>query len=183
MLGKVQIVRPGDSHYLPQDLVNRLEIRRVNEELAAQGKRPARYIEILLGITKAALETDSFLSASSFQHTIKVLSAAAVASREDPLYGLKENIMIGKLIPAGTGFEPGQFSDETPGESLDDKALEGRVLDLFDDEEDELDFIDDEDIEYIDDDLVDDDEDDEEESEDEQELDDDFDEEDMEAIE
>jgi len=184
MLGKVQIVRPGDSHYLPQDLVNRLEIRRVNEELAAQGKRPARYIEILLGITKAALETDSFLSASSFQHTIKVLSAAAVASREDPLYGLKENIMIGKLIPAGTGFEPGQFSDETPVESLDDKALEGRVLDLFDDEEDELDFIDDEEIEYIDDDLVDDDdEDDEEEGEDEQELDDDFDEEDMEAIE
>ncbi len=146
MLGKVQIVRPGDSHYLPQDLVNRLEIRRVNEELAAEGKKPARYVEILLGITKAALETDSFLSASSFQHTIKVLSAAAVASRSDPLFGLKENIMIGKLIPAGTGFEPGQFSNETPGDELTAKMLEGRVLDLFDDESDELDFID-EDIE------------------------------------
>ncbi len=150
MLGKVMILQPGDSAYLPQDLVNRLEIRRVNEELAAQGKRPARYVEILLGITKAALETDSFLSASSFQHTIKVLSAAAVASREDPLFGLKENIMIGKLIPAGTGFEPGQFTDETPGESLEGDALEGRVLDLFDSESDDLDLFDDDDIEEID---------------------------------
>ena len=134
MLGKVQIIRPGDSHYLPQDLTSRLEIRRTNEELVAQGMKPARYIEVLLGVTKAALETDSFLSASSFQHTIKVLSAAAVASREDPLYGLKENIMIGKLIPAGTGFEPGQFSDETPGEEPSGEALEGRVLDLFDED-------------------------------------------------
>jgi len=156
MLGKVQIIRPGDSHYLPQDMVNRLEIRRVNEELAAQGKRPARYIEILLGITKAALETDSFLSASSFQHTIKVLSAAAVSSREDPLYGLKENIMIGKLIPAGTGFEPGQFSSETPGGETHGKALEGRVLDLFDDDIDEIDFLDEEDIDEIEDELSDD---------------------------
>jgi DNA-directed RNA polymerase subunit beta' len=152
LLGKVQIIRPGDSRYLPQDLVSRLEIRRVNEELVAQGKKPARYIEVLLGVTKAALETDSFLSASSFQHTIKVLSAAAVASREDPLYGLKENIMIGKLIPAGTGFEPGQFSDETPGEEPSGEALEGRVLDLFDDEPvddflvDDLDEVDDEDL-------------------------------------
>jgi DNA-directed RNA polymerase subunit beta' len=168
MLGKVQVIRPGDSEYLPQDLVNRLEIRRVNEELVAQGKRPARYIEVLLGITKAALETDSFLSASSFQHTIKVLSAAAVASRTDPLYGLKENIMIGKLIPAGTGFEPGQFSDETPGEQPSGKMLEGRVLDLFEDEIDEDYLIDDEDLDDIDDEDLDlEDFDDEEEDEDE----------------
>jgi DNA-directed RNA polymerase subunit beta' len=140
MLGKVQVVRSGDSHYLPQDLVNRLEIRKINEELAAQGKRPARYVEILLGITKAALETDSFLSASSFQHTIKVLSAAAIASREDPLYGLKENIMIGKLIPAGTGFEPGQFSDETPGEEPTGEMLDGRMLNLFEDDDDVVDL-------------------------------------------
>ncbi len=137
MLGKVQIVRPGDSNYLPQDLVDRLELRRVNEKLVAEGKKPARYIEILLGITKAALETESFLSASSFQHTIKVLSGAAIASRVDPLYGLKENIMIGKLIPAGTGFVPGQFSDEVPGEPLSGENLEGRVLDIFEDEDDE----------------------------------------------
>jgi DNA-directed RNA polymerase subunit beta' len=150
MLGKVQIIRPGDSDYLPQDLVNRLEIRRVNEDLVAEGKKPARYAEILLGITKAALETDSFLSASSFQHTIKVLSAAAVASREDPLYGLKENIMIGKLIPAGTGFEPGQFSDETPVSEPSEEMLEGRVLDLFEEELDEVDFIDEEELEDVD---------------------------------
>jgi DNA-directed RNA polymerase subunit beta' len=131
---------------LPQDLVNRLEIRRVNEKLVAQGKKPARYIEVLLGITKAALETDSFLAASSFQHTIKVLSAAAVASRTDPLYGLKENIMIGKLIPAGTGFKPGQFSDETPGELPSDEKLEGRVLDIFEEEVDEDIYLDDEDF-------------------------------------
>ncbi|MFN2302873.1 MAG: DNA-directed RNA polymerase subunit beta', partial [Anaerolineales bacterium] len=184
MLGKVQVIRPGDSEYLPQDLVNRLEIRRVNEELVAEGKHPARYIEILLGITKAALETESFLSASSFQHTIKVLSAAAVASREDPLFGLKENIMIGKLIPAGTGFEPGQFSDETPGEEPSDKMLEGRVLDLFEDENDDFDFIDEEELEELDDDLLDmdefDEDDDENDGEDEVEIDEDLDEEDLE---
>ena len=153
MLGKVQIIRPGDSNYLPQDLVNRLEIRRVNEELVAEGKKPARYIEVLLGVTKAALETDSFLSASSFQHTIKVLSAAAVASREDPLFGLKENIMIGKLIPAGTGFEPGQFSFETSLEETTGKALEGRVLDLFDDDLNEDELLDVDDLDDLDDDV------------------------------
>jgi DNA-directed RNA polymerase subunit beta' len=202
MLGKVQIIRPGDSNYLPQDLVNRLEIRRVNEELAAQGKRPARYIEILLGITKSALETDSFLSASSFQHTIKVLSAAAVASREDPLFGLKENIMIGKLIPAGTGFEPGQFSNETPGNAPQGVALEGRMLDLFDEDIDENELLGDEDIdgtEILDDEDIDenemlDDEDlddlddledliDEEEVEDEDDLEDEVDEDQMEIVE
>ncbi len=181
MLGKVQIIRPGDSHYLPQDLVSRLEIRRVNEELVAEGKKPARYIEILLGITKAALETDSFLSASSFQHTIKVLSAAAIASRSDPLYGLKENIMIGKLIPAGTGFEPGQFSDETPMEETTGDDLDGRLFDLFEDEVDDLDLIDeiddiedDEELLDIEDEDVDDEEDDD--------FDPDLDEEDMEII-
>ena len=80
MLGKVQVIRPGDSPYLPLDLVDRLEIRRVNEQLTAEGKQPARFAEILLGVTKASLSTDSFLSASSFQHTIKVLAGAAIAS-------------------------------------------------------------------------------------------------------
>jgi hypothetical protein len=80
--------------------------------MISQGKRPARFIEILLGITKASLSTDSFLSASSFQHTIKVLAQAAIASKEDPLYGLKENVIIGKLIPAGTGYEPGRFTEQ-----------------------------------------------------------------------
>jgi len=113
----VQVVRPGDSPYLPMDLVDRLEIRRVNDLLISEGKQPGKYMEILLGVTKASLSTDSFLSASSFQHTIKVLAGAAIASSKDPLFGLKENVIIGKLIPAGTGFVPGQFErDERPGE-------------------------------------------------------------------
>jgi DNA-directed RNA polymerase subunit beta' len=111
MIGKVQVTRPGDSHYLPLDFVDRLDIRRTNERLLSEGKQPAKYIEVLLGVTKASLSTDSFLSASSFQHTIKVLAGAAIASSEDPLFGLKENVIIGKLIPAGTGFVHGRFAN------------------------------------------------------------------------
>jgi DNA-directed RNA polymerase subunit beta' len=112
MLSKVQITRPGDTRYLPGDAVDRLEIKRVNEALLAEAKQPARFVEILLGVTKASLSTDSFLSASSFQHTIKVLAGAAIASTTDPLFGLKENVIIGKLIPAGTGFIHGRFVEE-----------------------------------------------------------------------
>ncbi len=112
MLGRVQVIRPGDSSYLPMDLVDRLEIRRRNEQLTAQSRQPARYVEILLGVTKASLSTDSWLSASSFQHTIKVLAGAAIAGSGDPLFGLKENVIIGKLIPAGTGFQYGRFINE-----------------------------------------------------------------------
>ena len=127
MTGKVQVTRPGDTRYLPQDLVDRLEIRAANEKLLQEGKQPARYIEILLGVTKASLSTDSFLSASSFQHTIKVLAGAAIASTEDPLFGLKENVIIGKLIPAGTGFIHGRFTDSEPGTFKGDTSY---LLDL-----------------------------------------------------
>lgn len=112
MLNKVQVTRPGDTKYLPGDAVDRLEIRKVNEQLLAEGKQSARFQEVLLGVTKASLSTDSFLSASSFQHTIKVLASAAIGSTTDPLFGLKENVIIGKLIPAGTGFIHGRFTDE-----------------------------------------------------------------------
>ena len=112
MLSKVQVTRPGDTKYLPGDAVDRLEIRRINEQLLADAKQAARFQEILLGVTKASLSTDSFLSASSFQHTIKVLASAAIGSTTDPLFGLKENVIIGKLIPAGTGFVHGRFTDE-----------------------------------------------------------------------
>ncbi len=111
MLSKVQITRPGDTRYLPGDPVDRLEMKRINEKILAEGKQPARFNEILLGVTKASLSTDSFLSASSFQHTIKVLAGAAIASTTDPLFGLKENVIIGKLIPAGTGFKHGRFAE------------------------------------------------------------------------
>ncbi len=138
MTSKVQVTRPGDTNYLPGDLVDLLQLKRVNEELLSQGKRPARFLETLLGITKASLSTDSFLSASSFQHTIKVLAGAAIAASEDPLYGLKENVIIGKLIPAGTGFVHGRFveqvaiegsaHDRTDGEFEDDYTSEDFAL-------------------------------------------------------
>ncbi len=131
MIGKVQVIRPGDSSYLPMHVVDRLEIKRVNEELVALGKQPARYVEILLGVTKASLSTDSFLSAASFQHTIKVLAGAAIASAEDPLFGLKENVIIGKLIPAGTGFVYGRFTDniEPKPVAVDEEEIVVEVAD------------------------------------------------------
>jgi hypothetical protein len=105
MTNRVQITGPGDSHYLPGDMINRLELARVNEKLTGEGKKHASGVPVLLGISKAALATESFLSASSFQHTIKVLAQAAIEGRRDDLVGLKENVILGKLIPAGTGFK------------------------------------------------------------------------------
>lgn len=104
MLSKVQITRSGDSPLLPGELIDRLKLLNFNEGWIAEGKEPAAGAPVILGITKAALSTDSFLSASSFQHTIKVLAGAAIEGKVDNLYGLKENVIIGKLIPAGTGF-------------------------------------------------------------------------------
>ncbi|KAA3643134.1 MAG: DNA-directed RNA polymerase subunit beta' [Chloroflexi bacterium] len=103
MMSKVQLTMPGDTQLLPGDFIDRLELRDVNEAALAEGKEPAQFMEVLLGITKASLNTESFLSAASFQHTIKVLGQAAIAGTEDPLTGLKENVILGKLIPAGTG--------------------------------------------------------------------------------
>jgi DNA-directed RNA polymerase subunit beta' len=104
MLSRVQIVRPGDTELLPGELFDRVALQELNEQLTAEGKAPATAVPVLLGVTKASLSTDSFLSASSFQHTIKVLAGAAIEGKEDRLIGLKENVIIGKLIPAGTGF-------------------------------------------------------------------------------
>ena len=106
MLSRVQITKSGDSDLLPGEMVDRLQLMMINEELISQGKEPAAAVPVLLGVTRAALSTDSFLSASSFQHTIRVLAGAAIEGKTDPLYGLKENVIIGKLIPAGTGFNP-----------------------------------------------------------------------------
>jgi DNA-directed RNA polymerase subunit beta' len=107
MTNRVQITTAGDSDYLPGDLVNRLELKQTNEKLVGDSKRQASGAPILLGISKAALATESFLSASSFQHTIKVLAGAAIEGKRDNLVGLKENVILGKLIPAGTSFKPG----------------------------------------------------------------------------
>jgi DNA-directed RNA polymerase subunit beta' len=130
MMSKVQVTRPGDTNYLPGDLIDFLELKGANEELLEEGKRPAKFVEVLLGITKASLETDSFLSASSFQHTIKVLAQAAIAAREDPLYGLKENVIIGKLIPAGTGFVRGRFLEDLEGLPLIEDVPEAVIEEL-----------------------------------------------------
>ena len=107
MLSKVQVTQPGASDLLPGDLVDRLYLQRLNEIMLKQGQHPARAVQVLLGVTKASLSTESFLSASSFQHTIKVLAGAAIEGKVDYLHGLKENVIIGKLIPAGTAF-PGE---------------------------------------------------------------------------
>jgi DNA-directed RNA polymerase subunit beta' len=104
MMSKVIVTSPGDTELLPGDYVTRLEMMEINNALLQKGKQPARYMDELLGITKATLNTDSFLSAASFQHTIKVLAGAAIAGTEDSLLGLKENVILGKLIPAGTGY-------------------------------------------------------------------------------
>ena len=105
MMKKVRIEQAGDSNFLPGSQVDFLDFEDTNEELEKEGKEPAEGERVLLGITKAALATDSFLSAASFQETTKVLTDAAIKGKVDHLQGLKENVIIGKLIPAGTGMK------------------------------------------------------------------------------
>ena len=104
MLKKIRIEESGDTEFLPGTNVDRLEFEDVNEALEAEGKEPATGEQIIMGITKASLATNSFLSAASFQETTKVLAEAAIKGKVDPLVGLKENVIIGKHIPAGTGM-------------------------------------------------------------------------------
>ncbi|MCQ8781800.1 DNA-directed RNA polymerase subunit beta' [Mangrovibrevibacter kandeliae] len=103
MLQKVEITESGDSGYIPGDHVDRIELAELNEKLQEDGKKPAYGNPVLLGITKASLQTPSFISAASFQETTRVLTEAAVAGKVDTLQGLKENVIVGRLIPAGTG--------------------------------------------------------------------------------
>ena len=105
MLKKIRIENNGDSDFLPGTLVDILDYEDMNEKLIEEGKEPAEGKQVMLGITKASLATNSFLSAASFQETTKVLTEAAIKGKVDPLIGLKENVIIGKLIPAGTGMK------------------------------------------------------------------------------
>jgi DNA-directed RNA polymerase subunit beta' len=105
MTNKVHVVSAGDTELLPDELVNRLIFQDINDEVITAGGQSATARPVLLGITKAALNTESFLSGASFQHTINVLAGAAIEGKVDGLYGLKENVIIGKLIPAGTGYK------------------------------------------------------------------------------
>ena len=133
MISKIRIVDGGDTNFLPGSLVNFREFTDGNKDAIIQGKKPALGKPLLLGITKAALETDSFLSAASFQETTRILTDAAIRGKVDHLYGLKENVIIGKVIPAGTGIKnyrdvdyelKTEFMDEEPLEQLEDQFME-----------------------------------------------------------
>ena len=105
MMRKVLITASGDSEFLKGEQVDYKAVKAVNEALEAEGKLPVVFDRLLLGITKASLVTDSFISAASFQETTRVLTEAAVKGAADPLRGLKENVIVGRLIPAGTGLK------------------------------------------------------------------------------
>ena len=132
MLKKIIIDEPGDSDYLPGTQADLLEFEDTNEKLIAEGKEPATGTQIMLGITKASLATDSFMSAASFQETTKVLTDAAIKSKVDPLIGLKENVIIGKLIPAGTGMK--RYQDI----KLDTGLVYDEEQEALDEQEEEL---------------------------------------------
>ena len=133
MLRKIRVEDTGDSGFYAASLVDMIEFEDVNKALEAAGKKPATGKRVLLGITKAALETDSFLSAASFQETTRVLTDASIKGKVDTLEGLKENVIIGKLIPAGTGIKAyrdvsyelkNQFMFDEPMEVLEDELME-----------------------------------------------------------
>ena len=104
MLKKVEIKEPGDSDLLLGEVIDLLDINAINEDLRSNNKKPAVHERILLGITKASLQTNSFISAASFQETTRVLTDASIKGKVDYLQGLKENVIVGRLVPAGTGL-------------------------------------------------------------------------------
>ncbi|MBW3099214.1 DNA-directed RNA polymerase subunit beta' [Pseudohoeflea coraliihabitans] len=124
MLQKVEITESGDSGYIVGDNVDAIELRKVNDRLAEEGRAPADGTPVLLGITKASLQTPSFFSAASFQETTKVLTEAAVAGKVDTLQGLKENVIVGRLVPVGTGSQMNQI--RRIANSRDDLILDER---------------------------------------------------------
>jgi DNA-directed RNA polymerase subunit beta' len=132
MLRRVVVSDPGDSRFLQEEQVERAEVLDENDKLLNEGKRPAQYIDILLGITKASLSTDSFISAASFQETTRVLTEAAIMGKRDELRGLKENVIVGRLIPAGTGLayhraRRMQSAGEDAAQGIFDLPVEGAV--------------------------------------------------------
>jgi DNA-directed RNA polymerase subunit beta' len=131
MFSRVQIDEPGDSEFVTGDIVSKQTVLEANEKLAASGKEVVRYIQLLLGITKASLATESFLSAASFQDTTRVLIAAATSGKVDNLFGLKENVILGRLIPVGTGAiqnQPEDIIEEEPVVVTSPSVAEGAAL-------------------------------------------------------
>ena len=103
MLKKIEVKNSGDSSLMPGEIIDRIKFDDMNEKLKAEGKKPALGERVLMGITKASLQTESFISAASFQETTRVLTDAAIKGKTDTLLGLKENVIVGRLVPAGTG--------------------------------------------------------------------------------
>ena len=103
MLKKVEIKDSGESNLLPGEIVDRIKFEALNDKLKSEGKKQANGERVLMGITKASLQTESFISAASFQETTRVLTDAAIRGKIDKLQGLKENVIVGRLVPAGTG--------------------------------------------------------------------------------
>jgi DNA-directed RNA polymerase subunit beta' len=131
MLRKVRIVEPGDTKFVAGDRVDKFHLQTINRLTTKEGKKPATAKPILMGITKASLGTESFISAASFQETTRVLTEASLVGQVDYLYGLKENVVIGKLIPAGTGIS--SFKSKYVGEELSEferKAREEEQLEI-----------------------------------------------------
>ena len=132
MLRKVVITEPGNTEFLWGDQVDKTTFDRINEQTVAQGGQPAAAKPVLLGITKASLETESFISAASFQDTTRVLTEASTLGKTDTLEGFKENVIMGHLIPAGTGFsryskievEPAEGAEEIAAASEEEEAAE-----------------------------------------------------------
>ena len=104
MLKRVEVKEPGDSDLLTGEVIDLLEINNINENLRKEKKKPATFERVLLGITKASLQTNSFISAASFQETTRVLTDASIKGKTDSLEGFKENVIVGRLVPAGTGL-------------------------------------------------------------------------------
>ena len=104
MLKRVEVKDPGDSELLAGEVIDLLDINKINEKLRSDKKKPATFERVLLGITKASLQTNSFISAASFQETTRVLTDASIKGKTDTLEGLKENVIVGRLVPAGTGL-------------------------------------------------------------------------------
>ena len=121
MLRRVQVLDAGETRFIPGEQVERAELLEENERIIGENKRPSTFENVLLGITKASLSTDSFISAASFQETTRVLTEAAIMGKRDDLRGLKENVIVGRLIPAGTGlaYHKTRHSPQTPGLELD----------------------------------------------------------------
>jgi DNA-directed RNA polymerase subunit beta' len=129
MLRKVRIDQPGDSELLPTELIDRLDFEEVNNRVLAEGGEPATAQTVLLGVTKASLNTSSFLAAASFQETTRVLTEAAINGAKDHLIGLKENVIIGKLIPAGSGAPANLAARKERERRAALEALAGEALD------------------------------------------------------